>query len=425
MSKPVFLISCPFDTYSGYGARSRDIVKSIIETEKYDVQLLSQRWGDTPFGFCANEKEWEFLLTHVVAKIEKKPDIWMQITIPNEFQSVGTYNIGCTAGIESTLCASDWIEGLNRMDMNWVSSNHSKEVFNNSKFEKRDKNTNQPIGIIKLEKPVHVVFEGVNLDIYKHLPSKEVKLDLSSIEESFAYLFVGHWMEGDLGHDRKNVGLLVKYFFDTFKNKKIKPALILKTGTGRNSYISRETILERIAKLKKAHTLKTDSLPNIYVLNGSLSDSDMNELYNHPKVKAMVSLTKGEGYGRPLAEFCTSKKPIISSGWSGHTDFISKEFTKVIPGGLEKVHASAANKWLTPESQWFQCNTKETIKALYDVYTNYKKYTDGGKRQAYKIKNEFSYKEMAKLVDKILDVNIPLFPTEAKLVLPNLTTPKL
>ena len=163
MSKPVFLISCPFDTYSGYGARSRDIVKSIIETEKYDVQLLSQRWGDTPFGFCTNEKEWEFLLTHTVAKIEKKPDIWMQITIPSEFQSVGTYNIGCTAGIESTLCASDWIEGLNRMDMNWVSSNHSKEVFNNSKFEKRDKNTNQPVGIIKLEKPVHVVFEGVNL----------------------------------------------------------------------------------------------------------------------------------------------------------------------------------------------------------------------------------------------------------------------
>jgi hypothetical protein len=425
MSKPVFLISCPYDTYSGYGARSRDIIKSIIEAGKYDVQLLSQRWGDTPFGFCTDEKEWEFLLTHTISTIATKPDIWMQITIPSEFQPVGTYNIGCTAGIESNLCASDWIEGLNRMDMNWVSSNHSKEVFTNSKFEKRDKNTKQPIGIIKLEKPVHVVFEGVNLDVYKHLPSKEVELDLSSIEESFAYLFVGHWMQGDLGHDRKNVGLLVKYFFDTFKNKKNKPALILKTGTGRNSYMSRETILERIAKIKKTHTLKTDSLPNVYVLNGSLSDSDMNELYNHPKVKAMVSLTKGEGYGRPLAEFCTSKKPLIVSDWSGHTDFINKEFTRVVAGGLEKVHHSAANKWLTPESQWFQCNTNETIKALSDVYKNYKKYTDGGKRQAYKIKNEFSYKGMAELVDKILDVNLPLFPNEEKLIMPNLTTPKL
>ena len=109
MNKPVFIISCPFDTYSGYGGRSRDIVKAIIETEKYDVKLLSQRWGDTPFGFCESHKEWEFL-DHKVIKIDNKPDIWMQITIPSEFQSVGTYNIGCTAGIESNLCDSTWIE---------------------------------------------------------------------------------------------------------------------------------------------------------------------------------------------------------------------------------------------------------------------------------------------------------------------------
>ena len=37
MSKPRFVISCPFDTYSGYGARSRDIVKAIIELDKYNV----------------------------------------------------------------------------------------------------------------------------------------------------------------------------------------------------------------------------------------------------------------------------------------------------------------------------------------------------------------------------------------------------
>ena len=52
----------------------------------------------------------------------------------------------------------------------------------------------------------------------------------------------------------------------------------------------------------------------------------MNELYNHPKVKAMVSMTKGEGYGRPLAEFGLSKKPIIASGWSGQCRFPNSRY---------------------------------------------------------------------------------------------------
>ena len=171
MNKPSFIISCPIDTYSGYGARSRDIVKSIIELDKYDVKILPQRWGDTPGGFINDHKKWEFLTNLLIPKIQSKPDIWMQITIPNEFQTVGKYNIGCTAGIESTGCDSTWIEGVNRMDMTWTSSKHSKNVFESLKFEKRNKQTNTIEGTIKCTKPIHVVFEGVNLDIYKHIPN--------------------------------------------------------------------------------------------------------------------------------------------------------------------------------------------------------------------------------------------------------------
>ena len=46
--KPLFIISCPIDTYSGYGARSRDLVKVIIELDSYDIKILPQRWGNTP-----------------------------------------------------------------------------------------------------------------------------------------------------------------------------------------------------------------------------------------------------------------------------------------------------------------------------------------------------------------------------------------
>ena len=169
--KPLFVISCPIDTYSGYGARSRDLVKSVIESEKYNVKILPQRWGVTPWGFIKDHPEWKFLQDHLLLenKLDKKPDIWMQITVPNEFQPLGVFNIGVTAGIETTACRGEWIEGLNRMDLNIVPSQHSKNIIQNIKFDQVDKNTNQVIGQLQLQKPVEVVFEGIDLNIYKYL----------------------------------------------------------------------------------------------------------------------------------------------------------------------------------------------------------------------------------------------------------------
>ena len=424
MSKPVFVISSPFDTYSGYGARSRDLIKVLIELDKYDIKLLPQRWGDTPLDFCKDHAEWEYLLKYSIPMpLRSKPDIWMQITIPPEYQAVGKYNIGCTAGIESTGCDGGWIDGMNRMDMNFVSSNHSKEIFTNAKFEKKDKNTQQNLGILELTKPIEVIFEGVDTNVYKHLPSKDITLDLKQIKESFCFLFVGHWMNGDIGHDRKNVGLMIKYFFDAFKGKKNSPALILRASNGRNSYMSREVILDRILAIKKHY--KGVTLPNVYILNGGLSDDEMNQLYNHPKVKAMVSFTKGEGYGRPLAEFGMSKKPIIASGWSGHRDFLVSENTILLPGSLENVHASAANKWLLKESKWFQVSPKHAIGAFTDVHKKYKTFTERSRKQSHHIKTSFSWENMKDLIEKVLNKNIPDFPKQIELKLPELKLPKL
>lgn len=424
MSKPVFIISCPVDTYSGYGARSRDIVKSIIESDKYDVKVLPQRWGDTPGGFLNDHKQWQFLNKHIIPNIQSKPDIWMQITIPNEFQAVGKYNIGCTAGIESTGCDVTWVEGINRMNMTWTSSQHSKGVFESLKFEKRNKQNNQIEGTVKCEKPIHVVFEGVNLDLYKHIPNDNNTLDLNSIKPGFNFLFVGHWMQGDIGHDRKNVGLMIKYFIDLYKNKNSSPGLILKASSGRNSYYGRETLLTKIKKIKSTYPLDT-KFPPIYLLNGNLSDEQMNELYNHPKVKCMISITKGEGYGRPLAEFGLSKKPIIASGWSGQIDFLHPMHTTLLPGNLENVHPSAANNWLKKDYQWFQVSGKHFQNALKSVHQKYKKFVVPAKRQGHHIKTNFSYEAMRDLVGNILDANIPEFPKQVELSLPTLETPKL
>ena len=419
-NKPLFFISCPIDTYSGYGARSRDLVRAIIQLDKYDVKIIPQMWGNTPWGFINDNPEWEFLNKHLwdQPQLPKQPEIWMQITISNEFQPVGKYNIGVTAGIETTVVPGDWIEGVNRMNLTLVSSEHSKKVFLNTVLQKVDQRTNQAIGEVRVEKPIEVLFEGADTEIYKVLDKVDSFSELNNIKEKFVFLFVGHWINGDLGEDRKNVGLLIKMFFEIFKNKKDKPALILKTSQMGSSYVDRDDILKKIKIIKKS--VNSTDLPNVYLLHGEFTDVEMNELYNHPKVKAMINLTKGEGYGRPLLEFSLTKKPIITTNWSGHTDFLNPEFTTMLPGQLTDVHPSAANQWLLKESQWFSVDTGHAGTSIKDMFEDYKKYIDGAKRQAYKSKNEFSWDKMKDKVDEIFTNNIPEFPKQVQLQLPKL-----
>ena len=422
MSKPLFIISSPFDTFSGYGARARDLIKAIIELDRYEVKLIPQRWGDTPWGFIDENPEWAFLREYTLTtpQLPKQPDVWMQITVPNEFQPIGKYNIGVTAGIETTACSHEFLEGVNRMDLTLVSSNHTKKVFTDTKFEKVNSQTQQKEGTIELTKPVEVLFEGANTDIYKVLDKVDTKQsflkNINDIPESFAYLFVGHWMQGDIGEDRKNVNLLVKAFYEIFKNKAKAPALILKTSMVGSSYVDREEIAKRVKMIRK--TVKATTLPNIYLLHGEFTDDEMNELYNHPKVKSMVNLTKGEGFGRPLLEFSLVKKPIITTNWSGQTDFLSNEFTTLLPGQLTPVHPSAQNTMILKDTLWFSVDQGQIGHYMKDIFENYKKYTDGANRQAYKSKTEFSWIKMKDKVDELFTKNIPEFPKEVTLKLP-------
>jgi hypothetical protein len=425
MNKPLFIISCPIDTYSGYGARSRDLVKSIIELDKYNVKILPQRWGETPWNFIKDNPEWLFLEKHILTtpQLPKQPEIWAQVTVPNEFQPIGKYNIGFTAGIETTVAIPEWIEGCNRMNLVIVSSNHAKEVFKNSAFQKVDEQTKQVVDEVKLTTPMEVLFEGADLNKYleisdNDLPDSDLVCTLDEVEEQFNYLFVGHWMQGDIGEDRKNVSLLVKAFLEVFKNQKKKPGLILKTSGAGSSYLDRETILHKIRQIKD--TVEATSLPNIYLLHGEFTDEEMNHLYNHPKVKAMVNLTKGEGFGRPLLEFSLVKKPILTTGWSGHADFLNPEFTTMVEGELNNVHPSAANQWLIQESQWFSPNHGQVGHYMKDMFEHYKKYNDGVTRQAYQSKTKFSFEEMKNKIGEILDETVPEFPKEVQLTLPKL-----
>jgi len=200
------------------------------------------------------------------------------------------------------------------------------------------------------------------------------------------------------------------------------PALILKASTGTSSYTSRETLLDRIKQIRE--TVNSTNLPNVYLLNGEFSDAEMNELYNNSKVKAMISLTKGEGFGRPLLEFSLTGKPIIASNWSGHTDFLKPNLSVMLGGQLENVHPSAANNWLIKESQWFKVNDAEIGRNLKDVFKKYKQYLVKSKQQKQFSKTKFSFEAMTNLISSQLD-KLPDFPKQVELTLPKLNLPKL
>ena len=420
MSKPVLVFQAPVGTRSGYGERSRDLVRALIALDKYDIKIINTRWGSTPMN-ALTDRDDDIISRLLMQQLQQQPEIFMQVTVPNEFQKLGKFNIGVTAGIETTVCDASWIEGCNKMDLVLASSEHAKKVFESTEYQRIDQNTKQNLGNLKLTTPVEVLFEGIRLDMFSKEYTKELNIEnlFKDIKEDFCFLFVGHWLPGAFGEDRKNVSGLIKTFFESFKNKQNAPALILKTSGGALSVMDRIEMINRINQIKASVDSKV--VPNVYLAYGDFTETEMNDLYNHNKVKAHVSFTKGEGFGRPLIEAALTSKPIITTNWSGHVDFLNAETSVLLPGTLTKVHKSAAWKGvLNEDSEWFSVDLNVAAGFLKDVFKNYKSYTEKSRKTYHHIKTNFSFDAMKDKLGSILDSRIPEFPKMLGLNLPKL-----
>lgn len=426
-TKPLCVIRAPCATRSGYGDMSRDIIRHVIEYDKFDVKVHSVNWGDTPMNALdENEPKDKIILDRFIREpLNRQPELFISITVPNEFQPVGKYNIGITAGIETTAAAAPWIEGCNRMDAVFTISEHSKRVLESSKWGSQPQ-PGMPQQVLELKKPIEVLHNCIDTNVFgKKAPTDpELTKTIDTIPEEFCYLFVGHWLRGDFGEDRKNVGLLIRMFYETFKQIKDKPlpALILKTSHAGFSILDREEMLTKINQIKATVPLEVgQELPNVYIIHGELTEKEMNTLYNHPKVKAHVSFTKGEGFGRPLLEASISGKPVIASGWSGHLDFLDKDLAVLVGGELKHVHPSAAwEQVILTESQWFAADPQQCVNAFAATFFEYNKFKQGAYDLALKNKKLFSYEAIRKKTFELLDKYVPEFPKQVKLVLPKL-----
>ena len=411
--RPFLLFRGPVKTRSGYGGHSRDLLQALYEMDLFDIKIDSCGWGVTPL--TALEKDNDFhnwIDENIITQLAQQPDVYIQVTVPNEFKPMGKVNIGITAGIETTIAPKDWIDGCNRMDMIITTSTFSRDVLLSTVYNENEKNTGKLVKQFRIEKPIQVLFEGVDPKVY-NTTYNNIDLD---IKEDFAYLFVGHWLKGDLGQDRKDVGMLIRCFAETFKNETERPALVLKTSSATFSIKERESFRKRIEDLVSY----IDNPPSIYLLFGDLMDNEMNDLYNHPKIKAMVSITKGEGFGRPLLEFSMTGKPIIASNWSGHKDFLPMDKAVMVGGKLTEVHESAVDTFILKGSKWFTANYDEAAGVMKLVYDDYPKFLE--KAEELRIENEkkFSMDEMREVFKQIIEPFV-FTPKPTKLVLPKLT----
>ena len=436
--KKLMLICAPVTSRSGYGAHARDLVWSFMDSDKYDIKIMDVRWGECPRNALDNDNINDKRILDCILPqptLDRQPDIYVDIRIPNEFETHGKFNIGITAGIETTAVSQNWLECCNKMDLVIVPSEHSKTGFVNTIYDKVQNTQDgqqQKVGELKLEKPIEVLFEGSDEDVYKPLEKDDIdstvyKLIEDIVPEKFAFLFVGLWGKGSYGEDRKDVSKLIKIFYESFANKQKQPALILKTNGASFSILDREDCLSKLNQLKSRFPSDW-KLPNVYLLHGEFTDSEMNSLYNHPKIKCMVSITHGEGYGRPLQEATMTGLPVLASEWSGQLDFLDNEKSILIRGELDTVPES--QHWeniIIPESQWFNVDENDLYKKLNYTYENKYEIKNKAKGLMYNNREKFTLNKMVQKLDKIMKQYTKDLPQQVSIKLPKLkkSTPKL
>ena len=429
MKRSVVMIA-PFNTRSGYGDHARSIFYSIMDREDLDIKCLDVKWGNTPRNHLRPEvpRHKKLLETFINQdQIKSQPDVLIDIRIPNEFANGAKVNIGITAGVETDVVSPAFLEGMNRMNFNIVPSKFTAETFNRCIFDKmedRPDGQKAKVGEIKNEKPISVLFEGVDTDIYfprdKNQLDKKLSKELNElIKEDFAYLHVGQWNTGNFGEDRKNIGVLIKSFLKAFSNIPNPPALVLKTNGANFSVLDREETKKKIQQVKDMfHGV---NLPNIYLIHGDFTIEEMSTLYNHPKIGAFITCTHGEGFGRPMLEASCCDLPVIASKWSGHLDFLTDSESMLIDGFLKPVPKSVLWKDIIVEpSKWFDVNEADVVRKIRTFHKKRKLIQKKAVRLGKKNRREFSLKAMAKLFNSMIDDLLKEIPQSVGLKLPKL-----
>tara|TARA_R110000824_G_scaffold335251_1_gene521809 strand:+ start:5506 stop:6777 length:1272 start_codon:yes stop_codon:yes gene_type:complete len=301
------LLKGPILTQSGYGHHARTVLRALqTKSDVYDVYIQPITWGHTSWVWEDNEERRTIdnLLKKTIAHTQSGGtfDMSIQVSIPNEWEKITPINIGVTAGIETTKVSPKWIEKSFLMDKIITISTHSKNVFDNTVYVARDEQGNE--SEFKVKEPIEYVSYP-----YRKFEKEELDLELTT---DFNFLAVAQLSA------RKNMDQLIRVFIEKFRENE-NVGLVIKANTAKNSLIDRNHTLNNFKNIFSSHK---PYKCKVYLLHGYLSDQEMVGLYTHPKIKAMISTTHGEGFGLPLFEAACHGLPVAATDWSGHLDFL-------------------------------------------------------------------------------------------------------
>lgn len=422
--KTKVLIRGPILTRSGYGEQTRFAYRALTSRpDLFDVYLAPTNWGNTSWIVDDSEERIQIdeniRNTTIYAKGcqdrgEIPFDASVQVTIPQEWQTIAPKNIGYTAGTETTLISHKWVESCRNVDKIIAVSNHTKAAFDNTVYEGTDENGRNVTA--RNQTPVDVV----------NFPTKEYEtheLDFKP-ETGFNFLCVAQWST------RKNMPTTIQGFLNEFYSEDV--GLILKTNFAKNCLLDRMHCEAQIKGLLKTYEknmadidpekLKQGQKCKIYLLHGGMTDEEMASLYKHPDINALINIAHGEGFGLPMFEAAQAGLPIIAPNWGGQKDFLNAPVTTKARKGkkaktrvrflgtkvdydIRQIQKEAVwDTVLIEQSQWCYIRERSYQTALKQVYKNPDRALGDAKKLQAHIKENFSEEaQNAKFVKAVLD----------------------
>ncbi len=380
----------PVLTNSGYGVHCKQIARWLETRTDLDVLYIPTVWGSTSWSI--DEKDEKGLVGRIMKKTNVQPnehfDISIQNVLPNEWETkLAKYNIGVSALVETDIMNPEWIDHINKMDVVIVPSEHSKAtvIKTSETFNK----------VLRTE--IHVIPEAFPDEIF----SEDIPpLDLD-LKTKFNFLMFGQITSNNEESDRKNTYQTLKWLCECFKNDD-DVGIIIKTNCSRNTTFDREKTKELLSSYVSKH--RKGMYPKINLIHGNLTPKETIGLYKNPSIKAIVSLSKGEGWGLTTLEAAACDVPVIATNWSGHLDYLNLgKFIKCDYDLLEIPKSRVDDKIFMEKSKWAivrELSTKKAIKKFREESELPKQWAeDLGK----KIRKVFSQEQINKKYDIIFN----------------------